>query len=118
MYFSVLYKHHTTSIFSKCFFHIKGFQMVQKVHPEHTPIFLHIFNFDFIVSLMRKLFEIQNSVIGLNIIRLPWFTPTHQGLSNGTKSCIRGCFGLGDVNITPSLVNVNNMGNKLNNIMY
>jgi hypothetical protein len=88
--------------------------MVQRTHPN---LFTY-FNFDLIVSLMRKLFEIQNSTIGLNIMRLPQFTPTHQGPSNGTKSYIKGCFGLGDVNITPSLVNVNNMGNKLSNIMY
>jgi hypothetical protein len=41
--------------------------MVQRAHPN----FFTYFNFDFIMSLMRKLFEIQNSTIGLNIMRLP-----------------------------------------------
>jgi hypothetical protein len=62
---------------------IEGFPIISRVHQN----FLLIFKFD----LNEKNAQYSNdfSPLGWNIMKPTWCTPTHQGLSNNTKSIVR-----------------------------
>jgi hypothetical protein len=73
-------------------------------HPKfHYFIFFHLLNLQWATSKFNN-----SCTMGLNMMKPPWCTLTHQGLSNGTKSakgCWEGgggggCCRLGGLNVT------------------
>jgi hypothetical protein len=64
------------------------------------PHFFEIFSFDFIEFSMKKFFD-NSYIVCLNILKSPWCTPAHQGLSHGMKSVKNGnLVWVGDLNMT------------------
>jgi hypothetical protein len=64
------------------------------------PNIFEIFSFDFIEFSMKKFFN-NSCIVCLNIMKPPWCTHAHQGLSYGMKSVKNGnLVWVGDLNMT------------------
>ncbi len=86
---------------------IKSFPTIPKAQCLN---FAKIFNFDIVKNSLAQNCSIFNNscIISLNTTKPPKCTPTHQGLSNSTKSMMEK-IGLRDLNVT----NKTNKSNKL-----